>query len=70
MMDRIALANRSARLWDQLSRGLASEACTLYGERWEQDGEDVADHLFDASEYAAFEAGETQTRLWRMALVF
>lgn len=70
MMDRNALANRSSRLWGQLSRGLAREACTLYGERWAQDGESVADHLFDASEYADFEAAQAQVRAERATLVF
>lgn len=70
MMDRNALANRSSRLWDQLSRGLSREACALYGKRWESDGEGVADHLFDAAERAGIEAAESQARAFRATLVF
>lgn len=70
MMDRIALAKSSAKCWEALGKGLMREAEALYSERWEQDGEDVASHLFEAAYDAHFEAEYTDQRLWRAGLVF
>lgn len=70
MMDRNALAKSSAKCWTALGKGLMREATALYSERWEQDGEQVASHLFEAAHNAHFEAEYTDQRLWRMGLVF
>ena len=70
MMDRNALAKSSAKCWKALGKGLMAEAQALYTERWATDGEDVANHLFEAGEAAHFESEYTDQRVWRMGLVF
>ena len=58
MMDRNALAQSSAKCWKALGKGLMREAQALYTERWEQDGEQVAAHLFEAGYDAHMQADE------------
>lgn len=70
MMDHTALAKSSAKCWTKLGKGLMSEAEELYSECWATDGEDVADHLFEAAYAAHDEAEYVDQRLWRVGLVF
>lgn len=71
MMDRNALAKSSAKCWKALGKGLMREAQTLYTERWEQDGEQVAAHLFDAAYDAHMQADEQcDQRAYYSRLVF